>query len=353
VRAARCLRRRGGGCNACVLACPAQAVWFDGGGRWRVDASACDACGACVSACPSQALDAPWLDLAGLRRAWRDAGSDGVTLGCPASEAATVRVPCLAGLHPELLAGCLVRHPTTPVTLDVVGCEGCAKGALRGVIEAQALAAASYANLLGAEPPLRLASERPPPDPPRQRFSRRELFRRARERGAGLVTTALAVTEATGHPGAALPHRTRLLAAARAHTRSTAAAPTLPVLGAFFVDWEVTAACAGCPDEGRPRCVRACPNGAWRVGGGAATAALSHDAASCSGCGACARACPHAALTPRPAPVTADAGRLPKRSIPRSRCRVCRRAAAGEAGLCSNCRKRRQLEAERSATAAR
>lgn len=349
LRPARCVRRRdaSNACRACLLACPHQVLWFGADGTWRLHAAACDGCGACASACPSQAIDAPGIDGRALRRAWRDA--DVVTLGCSEGRAdASVRLPCLAGLHPERLATALLRRPSTPVRLDMSACGGCAKRALRGVIRAQVSRALRYVRALGVVPDVRVVdggvSDEGGGAGAARPLSRRDLFQLARTRGSDLVARGLAAGDGVD-PGAALPHRAGLLAAARERFVALGApARGLPLPGAFFVDWEVTDACDGCRAAEGPRCVGACPNGAWRLGGAGTESVLSHDAARCSACGACTLACPQAALEARPAPVTADAGRLAKRRFPRSRCRACRqRAARGADGLCNNCRKRRGL----------
>ena len=352
LRAARCVRRRRADddCRACLLACPHQALWFDADGTWRLHAAACDGCGACASACPSQAIDAPGIDLAALRRAWRD--RELVTLGCrEGGPDAAVRLPCLAGLHPESLASALLGRPSTPVRLDLSACGCCAKGALRPVIEAQARQAVAYVQRLGVAPDVHIADgttgREGGSDGRARPISRRELFQVAHTRGCELVARGIATLADDTASGSALPHRAALLAAARKHVTAAAdEADELSVLGAFFVDWKVADACDGCQEADRPRCLGACPNGAWRLGSAGAEAVLSHDAASCSGCGACRRSCPRSALEPQPAPLRADAGRLAKRTFALARCRICRqRPTKGADGLCGNCRKRQQVAA--------
>lgn len=344
LRTARCVRTRGDDvCRACELACPHQAIWLDTRGTWHLDEGRCDGCGACASVCPSQAVDAPGIDGGALLRAWRD--GERVTLGCARHDApATVRVPCLAGLHPERLATLLLRFPDTPVVLDLSTCGGCPAGALRPSIEAHARQARDVAQRVGATCDVRVARDAAPAA--ERILDRRSFFRVARERTTAFVASRMA-EEDTDRTTATLPHRAALLAAVRERcARSGVEALPLPVSGAWFVDWDVCDACDGCSGAPRPHCVQACPNGAWRVASAGDDGMLTHDAAACSGCGACQRACPRAALQPLPAPITADAGRLAKRRLARPRCRACRQARAiGGDGLCRHCRTRRDLGA--------
>ncbi len=44
------------GCEACVEACPAEAISMDGDDKAVVDASTCTDCGVCVDECPVEAI---------------------------------------------------------------------------------------------------------------------------------------------------------------------------------------------------------------------------------------------------------------------------------------------------------
>ncbi len=43
------------GCEACVGACPVEAIKMDNG-KAKVDADKCVDCGSCVSTCPNEAI---------------------------------------------------------------------------------------------------------------------------------------------------------------------------------------------------------------------------------------------------------------------------------------------------------
>ena len=346
VRAAHCRRHRAGqtGCRACVLACPTEAFWVDAAGGLRLTEVDCVGCGACSSVCPSQAIEAPGVAAGAIAEALRQ--GDGVVVGCRHGGAAgQVRVPCLSGLHPELLAGLMLAFPGRSLTLNVAHCAACDIGRLLPLIEAQAAQAAAYVALVGPATGLRLTGAASAEPRERTALSRRGLFGALREQTAKLVTGAIAEALGPDLPGEHLAHRGALLAAVRRRVAADGGAlPSLPVPGAFYVDWDVNERCDGCAGvagANGPRCVAACPSGAWRMGRSGDRGVLSHGAARCTACGLCEEVCPRRALSARPAPIAADAGWLPKRRLPLVRCRGCHVAIpAGGDGWCPNCRKR-------------
>jgi ferredoxin len=344
VRAAHCRRHRAGnaGCHACALVCPTEAFWVDAAGGLRLQEIDCVGCGACASVCPSQAIafagDADGAVAEALRR------GDAI-VGCRHGGAeGDVRVPCLAALHPELLAGLMLAFPERRLTLNVACCASCDIGRMLPLIEAQFDQASAYATLAGVTPRARLAGEAAASVAP-PALSRRALFGALRQETAKLVTGAIAEALGGDAPAEHLPHRAALLASVRRRVAERDGEPVaLPLLGAFYVDWDASDRCDGCAgvaDANGPRCVAACPSGAWRMGRAGGRAVLSHDAARCTACGLCEEVCPRDALTAAPAPLAADAGRVAKRALPLARCRGCHAPiAAGGDGYCPNCRKR-------------
>lgn len=344
---AHCRRQRleGDGCRACVVACPVQAWWIDRGGGLRLQDIDCLSCGACASACPSQAIGVPAPDLRGATRAARERGAAVIAcrIGPGTSESADAVVPCLAGLAPERLATLFLSHPGASWTLDASRCAGCRLGALRPTIAAHVAQAAAYAARLGV---IVAVDVRDDPPPATRGWTRRELLRRARDGAADAAVRAIADEVPPRPAHDAPPYRAALLGAARSHEETSPGpdgrASDDSVLGAFFVGWDVAPACDGCAGAGRPRCVAACPWGAWRLSRGGA---LSHDAARCVGCGACADTCPAAALSPRAVSATAREGRVVRRRLEMHRCRGCAGPLpVGGDGLCANCRKRASLQ---------
>lgn len=343
---ARCrrLRRGGDACRACVVVCPVQAWWIDPVGGLRLQDIDCLSCGACASACPSQAIGVPAPDLRGATRAARERGAAVIAcrIGPGTSGSADAVVPCLAGLAPERLATLFLSYPGASWTLDASRCEGCRLGALRPTIAAHVAQAAAYAARLGA---IVAADVREVPSPAVHGWTRRELLRRARDGAADAAVRAIADEVAPRLTHDVPPHRAALLGAARSHEERSPGpdgrASDDTVLGAFFVGWDVAPSCDGCAGVGRPRCVSACPWGAWRL---SRDGALSHDVTRCVACGSCADACPAAALSPRPVSPTAREGRRVRRRLEMLRCRGCGRPRpAGGDGLCANCRKRASL----------
>lgn len=325
------------------MVCPTEAFWADAAGGLRLQEIDCVGCGACASVCPSQAIepaeDATDALAAALRRG-------DVIVGCRHGGAdGDVRMPCLAGLHPEALAGLLLAFPERRVSLNVSCCGTCDIGKLLPLIEAQFTQSTAYASLAGSEPRAALIGEAAVRSSVPATMSRRALFGVLGRETARLVTGAVA--EALGPEASSehLAHRAALLASVRWRLAEREGEPVaLPLLGAYYVDWDVRDRCDGCAgvaDANGPRCVAACPSGAWRMGRAGGRAVLSHDAARCTACGLCEEVCPRAALSPRPAPLAADAGRLAKQGFPLARCRGCHAAIAGGGdGFCPNCRKR-------------
>lgn len=341
ITAVHCKRKRAGnrGCSACVLACRFSALQIDDSGALRYDAGACVGCGACLPVCPSQAIRLSEFGEHALVGALQK--NDAVVVGClHGKNPGSVAVPCLSGLHPELLATLMLAFPKKTISLDISPCPGCDVGTLRGRIRAAAEQASAYVSLLGVKPNLVLAtSGAEVQEAPDRGLSRRDFFGLLRNDTVKLAAGTVLDLMGTKNTDR-LAYRHMLLTAVRRQARMVGAEQLkLPLLNAFYCDWEVDERCNACS-----RCVSACPTRALRNSQIDGVAVLSHDVALCTACGLCAELCPQQAMTPLPAPITAAAGRVPKMELLLARCKKCRaKIQIGGDGLCDNCRKQATL----------
>lgn len=339
-------RYRGSSCRRCLAVCPGDAIatspWL------QVDPERCTSCGACAAVCPTGALAYPAragelrarlteAQGAGHRvvtvtcglaaRAGRDDAlgeaapgepSGGAALGEAASgdaqaapgeaATATVVVACLGGLSAAdvvaaAAAGCAALR------LESADCDACRERVAGAAVEAAVEVAAETLAALGRE--LRVTRHRlpvpadgagdaaPAAAPAAVGLTRRDLFtflsRGARRTASeGLAPERRGVADLHGQAPPPASHR-RLLDDLRA-LGAGVAARGVDLPGALPLATLAAAPnCTGCG-----LCARYCPHGALALADGA----LTCDSSLCTGCGLCAEACPPAALELTPATVS-------------------------------------------------
>ena len=368
IDAGACTRAKGSGCQACVVACPQQAITLAGEHeRPFVDPEACISCGVCVPACPTAAVGGVGTSPAQVVDTAVD-HREGLTVRCGAlaDPEATgegmqrLGVWCLAGLDPETIASAAAwLEPGARLELQRADCARCPVMAGDQVAELTERAVA----LAGRVAPGREVVVREPV-PPSERSAgedggsasggagrRRGLFRRrARKPEATVTPEAMSrrallfgglrpepepeevdgpVRPVTAAPGAVTPPRAALLAAA--------GAPPLP--RPYALD-----GCTACR-----ACSTVCPTDAlgWTTGG--REEVLHVDAEACIACNECVRVCPEDVLGLASTLGGGLAGR--DTGLPQAVARVsvagCDRCgtplAAGEQGLCTRCSSRRGM----------
>ena len=336
-----CKRKRAGntGCQACVLACRFNALSIDEKGALAYSDSACVGCGACLPVCPSQAIKLAEFGEHALVGALQK--NDAIAVGClHGKNPGSVAVPCLSGLHPEFLVVLMLAFPKKTISLDIGPCPSCDVGMLLGRIRAAADQASAYAELIGVKSNVVLSEGQAEiKAAPARGLSRRDFFGLVRNDTVKLA--AGTVLDLIGSKNTdRLAYREMLLTAVRRQAKMAGATEvTLPLINPFYCDWDVADSCDGCS-----KCVTSCPTGAMKNAQIDGVAVLSHDVALCTACGLCAEVCPHDSLTPRPALITADAGRVAKRKLLLAHCKSCNvKIPTGGDGKCENCRKREGL----------
>jgi formate hydrogenlyase subunit 6/NADH:ubiquinone oxidoreductase subunit I len=286
--------QQAGQCTACQAVCPVDAVTLDPTPAF--DANTCLGCDACTAACPVSALTGKFEVLAAVRRALAQAADEGaVRLGCRAlgkGRFDAVRVPCLGALPAEfyLLMAAAGGREVTAYTADCTACP------LAGSLTAARDALDDVYRVLDglglyldvqhqvAPPPL-LAEEAP------SGVSRRQFLR-------GLIQTPEAAPRSDDRLDAFMTagvgwRHALLLEALR---RLDGAQPVvIPLWEGHAADVAATDQCIGCE-----MCAQFCPTGSLRVTHGDDGAlTLWFDAARCTGCGLCVRACFKHAITLR------------------------------------------------------
>ncbi|GAO01470.1 ferredoxin [Anaeromyxobacter sp. PSR-1] len=339
--ASRCLNARQPrrACDACT-ACPTGALRIAPG--LAVDAHLCAGCGLCAASCPAGGLEKAGPTAADVRARGREgerlelvcsARGDRRSTRAPGVEA-LLEVGCLASLSTELLFVLAAEHGS--VWLDDSGCAACELGSTRPAAERAANLAKRMLAGWGRERAIlsytrddALLERRPHPvrdlGDARPRATRRQFLSiRRRPDRDGLARGA---------------GRADLLACGlRSLGRPTVAASLPPDR---FARIRVVRSCSGCG-----ACAKICPTAALRAAASPSRFVLELTPAACLGpaCGVCALACPIGAIsTDAPADtswLSGDGETIA--DLPMTSCDECHAPVAqGGDGLCESCRKRR------------
>jgi NAD-dependent dihydropyrimidine dehydrogenase PreA subunit len=334
-------------CNACVKACPRQALILNDQGLF-IEPIECDGCGVCAAVCPEGAVTVPvesaMDDAPSAFRAFAACHSAPLSgAGRPQPQTAGAKgpalVPCLHDLGLEALAE-LYRRGVRELAVAEAPCETCVSGCAPRL-------AARVSSFNGLLSPQSMDQVRIVELPPIEWLRRRDAT----------IDAARAATRAALEAGTA-PARRALLTVRAAPDSYPAkgcetagqlcSAPPLPSLAALLLEngsCDLTAAlpridaqlCTGCL-----ACVSACPHDVFalitRPGG--RRELLVADGRRCTGCSLCADACPANCISVERESAVGSAGIVFGQAF----CRACSAAfrlpvvrADGRA-LCPNCR---------------
>jgi ferredoxin len=287
----------GQGCRVCAKVCPHEALSPSDGGRMILNKAQCTGCGACVSACPREAFEFPGASLAQIEAqvgvlldpALSALNPRGILFACRKSAPVLqgqprhgfsypdgwlpVEVPCLGMVGPTWILHCLNQGAAA---VGVLPCprEECRFGR-REEVESRVDYCRALLGLFGEAPDLvrrldpadpagmaRALASLPAPGARHEAEQPRAAPRFAPREGAQAV---LRLAEGYGaSPDRALTH------------------PHSP-LGVV----ELKEGCTGCG-----ACASACPPGALALEREGEEIALAFDARLCIGCGDCVPICP-------------------------------------------------------------
>lgn len=341
-------------CQACFQVCPLEAI--EPAKPPKFESEKCDNCLACLPACPAGVFSADDALPALLNCAARaEAGT--IELVCelhPTPETGLsesslgiqVRA-CLAGLGPGAYLS-LVALGFDQIIVRKDACEQCPLGSLTSQILTQVSAAQRLLEHWGwsgrvttskgdegLTPRLLWDAENPP-------ISRRDLFRIASRQGQTAAARAMAKDEPVS--GNRPPRERRRIISAIAHLPEAEPAtnPSLEHLG--FANLVVSENCSGCG-----ACARACPTGSLAaIAEEKERFRLEFSPPACTGCEICAHVCSQEAITLNLAPTFEEVfGRKEALILFEAQTKRCQRCSAvftshEGARFCPMCEFRRQ-----------
>jgi ferredoxin len=354
LQADRCVhaRDKSATCDACVRACPVNALHLNG--SIVLDVEACKVCGACLHVCPTGAFDGDdgISDL--LKCVARLEPARVIELTCaqhPAPEKgqsdveAVVRTTgCLAAFGPSAYTG-LVAMGLQRVSVRVDACDECPIGKARAAItEAlnkaqQILTVYGLADRLVELSTVTVRKNRPVYAAKNPPLSRRGLFRMFAAEGPRQIARVLTDETDQSKIKSPSPERRRLINTLRhlPEANQPAVLDGLP-----FAHITANDQCTACGV-----CARICPTGALKlIAGDGSTYQLSFTSAACIACDTCVQLCEPVALERTLATLgevlSSDSVEL--RSGTLRACTKCGAKLAAETGceLCSVCEFRRK-----------
>lgn len=355
VQPTRCVRYRFrySTCTRCEQACPHDAIRLSDEGV-AIAAQNCKACGLCVNACPTEAFAAPALSPLTLIEKAR--GRPAWVIACtPSGMAGDVHLPCLGALGAPLLAY-LLSQGTELQLAGSTHCADCSHGVPGGrqlaanLDAVQALRAAGRADRWPSitltqssapaerQVPVRARGERASGD--ELRTARRGFFRRVAHAAAPApaprpVANAVVIPLRAIRAARAAPSAQRDLLQLLGLAESAAALAAHNCLPAGGLRLEP--GCTGCE-----ACARACPTAALQVRENTSAWALGFDAALCVACGVCTEACqPRVLHLAEFLPAVHFCKREPQAlyGMPKRRCTRCDRSfiVSSDNALCETC----------------
>ena len=304
LHADRCVhaRDKSAACDACVSACPVDALHLNG--AITLDAAACKVCGACLHVCPTGAFDGDdgVVDL--LKCVARLEPARTIELACaqhpapekgaPDVEAVVRTTGCLAALGPSAYTG-LIAMGLQRVSVRLDACAECPIGQARASIMTtlrdarQLLALYGLADRVVELPTVSVRKNRSVYAAKNPPLSRRGLFRMFAAEGPRQIARVLTDEIDQSKIKSPSPERRRLINT----LRHLPPADESALLGDLpFAHLTVNDTCITCGV-----CARICPTGALNLTTGEDnTYRLAFTSAACIACDACVQFCEPAAL---------------------------------------------------------
>lgn len=335
----RCLhyRDKNQKCTLCIESCPTGAISSQEN-MIEVDEDNCNECGICKAKCPSQCIslnniaDKSFLKSIEL--------NEEVILGCNDGEGnGNVIVPCLNGLHPELLVIMLIHFRNKRLSFNIGKCSQCSLLCKSEIFLDNLNKAERFMNSIDINANYKLLNNTNdiPTISPRT-ISRRELFSMIKE--GSINHASEAVNSIWGNVKEnTFDQRTVLIRILEGFIKEEDKNTT--ECNDIFSNYEVSDKCNGCG-----YCTAICPWNAWQLDKTSDKYSLSHNAKSCRSCKLCINSCPKSAINVKHFKLKSLADKELKLEILLSKCKQCNNSFVSQEedmGLCPSCYKRNEI----------
>ncbi|ABW18645.1 ATP-binding protein [Alkaliphilus oremlandii] len=324
-------------CNNCIESCPTAAI-VKRDQAFVIEDELCIGCGICKVKCPSQSISMVHFGENTIPKAIKSCET--VVFGCNYGKSeGNVMVPCLNGLHPELLALLLLHFKDKKLKFNLSKCSTCAIDSKALTFEVSLKKALAFLeNIKSYEEPEVILDECEVPNISPRSITRRDLFHIIKDDSINHATDIFNSMWSNSKDNT-LNHRQILLdlvnGLAKEETFEINRESTL------FSNYVVNSSCNGCN-----YCEAICPYKAWKIEETEEIYTLSFNTGRCRSCGQCIKTCPQKAIEKTNILSDDFKGYTPKVEKPKIKCKKCNAKfvlTEKDNELCTACMKREEL----------
>ncbi|SHJ71593.1 4Fe-4S dicluster domain-containing protein [Anaerobranca californiensis DSM 14826] len=313
-------------CNRCLEVCPNSCIEIDNNGI-ELDEDLCLGCGICTTVCPSQSLYSKGEKEEQLLSRVEELPK--IVLGCEEKNDGNLKVPCLNGLHRELLTAIFILLKDKEIYFNVSGCENCQVQKDYKIFKENLEAAQKFLSNFNLKSNINLITNTK--DVPQQvlELSRRDFMVMLKEQTKEKTLEVLKKKNNSKTPY----HRKIFLEELKGLKVENI---VLDKENSLLQGWNVTENCDGCGF-----CQAICPNKAWKL----EKNKLSFNISQCTNCRLCVELCPQKSIISADLVLSEIDGYRIKKEFNIKVCRKCGKEFI-EKGLeefCLTCKKRANL----------
>ena len=324
-------------CNNCVESCPTAAI-IKKDQALVIKDELCIGCGICRVTCPSHSITMKHFGENNIPKAIKN--NETVVFGCNYGKSkGNVMVPCLNGLHPELLALLILHFKEKKLIFNLSSCTACSINSKALTFETSLKKALDFLkNIKSYTEPEVILNEEKLPDMNPTSITRRDLFNIIKEGSVNQATEMISSVWGNSVDNT-LNHREKLLDLINGLMKEEKF--EINPESNLFSNYVVNSKCNGCN-----YCQVICPYKAWEKEETQDTYTLSFNSGKCRSCGQCIRKCPQKAIERAKLFSDAFKGYIKKIEKPRIKCKKCNSRfvlTEKDNELCSTCKKREEL----------